>query len=127
MSDSLTEGCSYDELDFLNSVKNGKNAVLSAVGQKGAAASTSGTNTTAAAAALTRHHLSKQSNMNPIDLNDLPLTHSAMKDVLKMLAVRNIRLEDTENATPGTSSDATGKHGGKSRRTHGKKLNLMRV
>ena len=116
VSDSLTDGCSYDELDFMNSVKNGKNAVLSAVGQKGGP-STSGTNTVAA---LARHHLGKQSNMNPVDLSDLPISHTALKDVMKMIAVRNIRMEDAEVAA-GTSSEAGAKPGSKtSRRTLGK-------
>ena len=91
--------CSYDDTEFLNSVKNGKNAVLSAAGQK---SSTS----TASAGSYSKSMFSEflKLTLFLFVLNSA----SALKDVMRMIATRkNIRLEDGEVEAVVGSSGST--------------------
>ena len=113
----LQDRCPYDDAEFLNSVKNGKNAVLTAASQKGL-----GTTTVTVGAGgpppLKSH--GKPSNMATLDVSELSLTPPALKDVMKLIAIRkNIREENEASASTSDKSSGAGS-GGKSRRTLGK-------
>lgn len=111
--------CPYDDAEFLNSVKNGKNAVLTAASQKGM--STATVAVAAGGAPPLKPH-GKASNMTTLDVSELSLAPPALKDVMKLIAIRkNIREENEASAS--SSSDkasGAGSVAGKSRRTLGK-------
>ena len=93
--DLTHERCLYDDAEFLNSVKNGKNAVLSAASQKAASVSISASGSTGSASSTsttkTTHGKSSNSNhqMSSIDVSELALGTPALKDVMKLIAICN--------------------------------------
>ncbi|XP_035704354.1 E3 ubiquitin-protein ligase HECTD1 [Folsomia candida] len=127
-SSKLTEGScpgsasSYDDTEFFNSLKNGKNAVLSA---SKPAVSTSNPTSSSGSKPKT-----KVSNMSSIEFGDLgTMGPPGLKDVMKMIALRramddsseekklrNIQMEDSEASGSGDRGSSSGS-GSKSRRT----------
>lgn len=117
---SSAERSSYDDTEFFNSLKNGKNAVLSAT--KGVVSGGASGNTASSSGLSGAKSHGKVSNMSSIEFGDLGVMGPpALKDVssvMKMIAMRrNIRLEESDTAGASDRSGAGG--GGKSRRTLG--------
>jgi len=98
-----------DDPDSLNSLKNGKNAVLSASGMKCPVLTSSG--------AGSRGALKATNQLGGLDVSDLgAMGPPALKEVMKMIALRkNMRSE--ENEAGGSGDRASG--GGKTRKTLG--------
>lgn len=98
-----------DDSESLNSLKNGKNAVLSASGLKCAVLASTG--------AGGRGPLKSTNQLGSLDVADLgAMGPPALKEVMKMIALRkNLRSEENEAGSAGDR----GAGGGKTRRTLG--------
>lgn len=96
----------------MNSLKNGKNAVLSASGLKCSVLTTSG-------GAGGRGALKSTNQLGSLDVADLgAMGPPGLKEVMRMIAIRkSLRSDDNEAGGAGTG---TGSGGGKTRRTLGK-------
>lgn len=92
-----------DDPDSLNSLKNGKNAVLSASGLKCAVLTTGG--------AGGRGPLKSTNQLGSLDVADLgAMGPPALKEVMKMIALRkNMRSEENEASGTGDRSSGGGK------------------
>lgn len=116
VAESSTSACEhsvYDEAEFLNSVKNGKNAVLSAVIQKGTAGAGG---STSLGASERDKKVVKPSNMSSGHGDFVMMAPVGLKDVMKMITMKRGSRSEESNAN---SSSIAAAGGGKTRRTLG--------